>query len=85
MMVLCVVMMWRAGKSGTICEMMCWPRDQADRDRRPPDESPLETLNRRYALGEIDKADYEEKKAAITESTPIKNRLPAGIGSTIVE
>ncbi len=31
-------------------------------------ESALEILNKRYARGEIEKQEYEEKKAAIVES-----------------
>lgn len=34
--------------------------------RRPePRESPLETLQRRYARGEIDAAEYEERRARL--------------------
>lgn len=83
MMVLCAGLIWRRG--GMMCGMMRWPRDQVERDRRSPEEPPLETLNRRYALGEIGKAEHEEKKAAITQTTASKHRLPAGIGSTTVD
>ena len=32
------------------------------RDDRPPRESPAETLQRRYAAGEISTEEYEERK-----------------------
>ena len=32
---------------------------------RAPGESPLETLQRRYARGEIDTAEYEERKSRL--------------------
>ena len=73
MLVVCVLMM----RKGGMCGMRRRSRDSAERDQRALEVSPVETLNRRYALGEIGKAEYEEKKATITQSTSDKYRLPA--------
>ncbi len=42
--------------------------DKYLRDQMASSESALEILNKRYARGEIDKAEYEERKATITAS-----------------
>ena len=43
--------------------------DAIKRSRGERSESALEILDKRYARGEIDKQEYEEKKAAIAVST----------------
>jgi uncharacterized membrane protein len=43
-------------------------RDAVKRSLGESSESAIEILNKRYARGEIDKQEYEEKKAAISHS-----------------
>ena len=63
MMALCFFMM-----RGRMGRMMCGPSFSNDFARRwaSPSESAREILDKRYARGEIDKEEYEEKKKVIT-------------------
>ncbi len=61
-MFLCFFMM-----RGRISSMMCRPgfRGSANCDADASD-SPLDILNKRYARGEVNKEEYEEKKRVVT-------------------
>ena len=71
MIVVCIFMM-RRGRTG--CMWRGWMtdstefRDAMKRNRGEHHESALEILDKRYAKGEIEKQEYEEKRAAITRS-----------------
>ena len=69
MMILCFLMM--RGRRGS---MMCGfgPRS-SDNQQAGSSDSAMEILDRRYASGEIDKDEYEEKKRTLTGSTDFKN------------
>jgi putative membrane protein len=69
MIVMCVFMM-RGGGMGSMWRdrRMGSPEsyDLAKRSEGESAESAMDILNKRYARGEIDKQEYEEKKTAIT-------------------
>jgi len=68
MMAVCAFMMWRGMGMGCMMRGM-QSHGEKDRPGNVPPESAIEILNKRYALGEIGKEEYEEKKRAITDQT----------------
>lgn len=66
MIVLCLVMI-RRGMGG----MMCRPSSRRSTDTRLPSfsDSAREILDKRYALGEISKDEYEEKRKDIDQTS----------------
>lgn len=71
MIVMCFLMMRRGGMGCMWCgRRMGGPgfRDDMERGRGERSQSALEILDKRYARGEIEKQEYEDKKAAITRS-----------------
>ena len=68
MMILCFVMMMRARKGSMMCGF--GPCD-VDKQQTIIRGSAIDILNKRYASGEINKEEYEEKKRTLTESSEL--------------
>ena len=65
MMILCFFMMRNRGWP----MMCCFGRRKMDNHQNMGSDSAIEILDKRYASGEIDKIEYEEKKRTLAEST----------------
>lgn len=63
LMILCCIGMGRRRGAG-ICGFRSWGADS--RNLRPSD-SAIDILDKRYALGEIDREEYEERKRSLGE------------------
>lgn len=66
MIAVCAFMMWRGMGMGCMMRGM-QSHGEKERSGNVPSESALDILNKRYALGEIGKEEYEEKKKAIKD------------------
>lgn len=62
MIVFCFFMM-----KGRMGSMMCRPGSRSGDSHGNSTESALDVLDKRYAQGEINKSEYEEKKRVITK------------------
>ena len=76
MIVLCLfVMKGRSGSmSGSTRTEMCGQGSHGTDDHQTrSSDSAIDILERRYALGEIDRSEYEEKKRALSHATDYKS------------
>ncbi len=64
MMVLCFLMM-RGRRGSMICGFGSRPKDS---QQNKASDSAIDILDKRYASGEINKEEYEEKKRTLTKS-----------------
>ena len=72
MIIFCFFMM--RGRMGSMSGGMCGHGSHGTDDHETKSsDSAIEILERRYALGEIDREEYEEKKRTLTRSTDYKS------------
>ena len=69
MMILCFFMI-RGRRWPMMC---CFGRRDIDYHQTKDSDSAIEILDKRYASGEINKDEYEEKKRTLTDSTDSLN------------
>jgi len=70
-MIVMFAFIMRRGGMGCMCRDRMMDRsfrDAVERYQSESSESAMEILNKRYAKGEINKQEYEEKRAAISRS-----------------
>jgi putative membrane protein len=65
MIIFCLFMMGRMGMGSMMCGRGTHHEGE---DKKETSESAMEILDRRYARGEIEREEYEEKKKDLTRS-----------------
>ena len=64
-MIILFLLMMRGGRAWRMCGFGPW---RVDREQTKTPDSAIDILNKRYASGEINKEEYEDKKRTLTDS-----------------